>query len=181
MEIVFTASKGWFGKAIRYFTKRSWIGSARVSHSLLRYGGRDSKWLVEASIHGFAPSWWPLLLRKNTIFKRFEIVGINEAVFEDTIDEMIEEMIGKRYDYLAVIGFAISVIGYWITGRKIKNFLGRSTAFSCSEAMYRIFLRYKEKTGTVIFGDYDPETVFPEELLKECEIKSQYFREITEK
>ena len=178
MEIVFTASKGIPGKLIRYFTKRSWVGSARVSHTLLRYGKEDSKWIVESSIHGFAPNWWPILLKKNIIYKRFEIIGIDEDILENTIDEMIEEMIYKRYDVLAIVGFIISVITYWRTGKKIKNFLGRSTAFSCSEAVYRIFQKVKEKTDIAIFNEYDPETVFPEELLIDCESKPQFFKEI---
>ena len=175
MEVVFTADPGFIGKSIRYFTKRSWIKSARTSHVALRFSGEESKWMVEANEHGFMPNWWPKFIQIRSVYRRYKVKGIDENILRQVIDSCIDEFILDKYDILGFLGMGIIVIWYWITGQKIKNFFGRKSALTCSEVTYRIFEKVKEETGIEFFEERNPETVFPEELLIECENKTDLF------
>ena len=175
MEIVFTADPGFIGKSIRYFTKRSWLDSARTSHVALRFGGEETKWMVEANVHGFMPNWWPKFIQIRTIYRRYEVKGTDEQTLRKIIDNCIDDLILDRYDVVGLLGMAIIIIWYWISGRKIKNFFGRKSALTCSEVVYRIFEKVSEKTHIEYFKKRHPETVFPEELMIECENKPDLF------
>jgi hypothetical protein len=177
MQIVFTADPRFIGKAIRFFTRISWRKSGRVSHVALRYGGPESRWMVESAEHGFAPNFWHLFKTKRKIYKVFEI-QVDEKVINDSIEDMIETMIGRGYDYGNLVGFALVILWYKITGKKVKNFLGASNLFGCSEAVYRIFKVVEQKTGIKFFGDYDPELVFPEDELIDCESNPSLYLEV---
>lgn len=158
-----------------------WIGSgskSRTSHAFMRFGGTDTNWMVEASIMGFSPNWWPRFTKERRIVKEFEIINVDENMLDQIIESFIEKNLYAPYEYLGLVGFALSVLWYKITKKRIKNLLGSSKYFGCSEVVYRILKEYETKSGTKLIGDYDPELVFPEELLIECEKTPEFFKEI---
>ena len=180
MEIVLTASKRFLPRAIRFFTSHSWLDSAEVSHTSLRLGGEDSNWMVESNQHGLVPNFWPRYKDTSNIYTRFEIIGIDEKILTDTVEEMMAKYLYRSYDYLGFIGFMFTVIWYWITKNKKKNIFGRQTNFGCSEFVYRFIKRVEVKIGKVLIrGEYDPETIFPQDILIECRDNTENFKEVT--
>ena len=97
MQVIFTADERLLGKLIRYFTKRSWLKSARTSHVALRYGKDESKWMVEANEHGFVPNWWPKFIRIRKVVYQFEVKGVEDNLLEQIIDDCLDEYILWRY------------------------------------------------------------------------------------
>jgi hypothetical protein len=178
MQVVFTADPNIIGKIIRWFTKISWVGQGRVSHSALRYGRSEDNWMVESNERGFLPNWWPFFIRKRHVYAKYEVMGIEEDLLEKIVDEQIDKFIHSRYDYGNLYGFAIVIFWYRLTKKKIKNVFCWPGHFACSEIIYRIFAEVKKQTGIDYMGSHDPEEVFPEELLMECEKKPELFKKI---
>lgn len=179
MEIVFSSTSKTLSTAIKYFSVNSWLKFGRVSHSAFRFGGSEKNWMVESSLHGLLPNWWNRFKKISTVVKKYEIINIDEKIFEEVIEEFIDDKLYSPYDYLGILGMGLIVIIYWITGKKIRNFLGKQNSFSCTEFIYKVFKSYERRTGTKIFSDKDPEMIFPEDLLLECEKKPEFFRETT--
>lgn len=180
MQVVFTSDPGFLGTLIRFFTKRSWLKNARTSHVALRYGGDESKWMAESNENGFVPNWWPRFIKIRKVVYQYEVLGVDDKVLEQVIDDCLDEFIGWKYDIGGFLGMAAIIIWYWIIGRKIKNPFGSKSALTCSEAVYRIFAEVEKRTGIQYFKKMDPETTFPEELLEECESKPQLFKLVKE-
>jgi len=179
MQVIFTADNKLIGKLIRYFTAQSWLGSARTSHAALRFGGDEDKWMVESNERGFVPNWWPIYTHKRKVVFQYEVLGVDEKILEDVIDTCIDELIFEKYDTLGLFGMLFVIIWYKITKQKIKNPFGRKSELTCSESIYKIFDKVKEKTGIEYFKPMDAETTFPEELLRECESKPTLFKLVT--
>ena len=175
MEIVFTAQNNLLGRIIRFFTRRSWVKSARVSHVALRYGGEESKWMVESNRHGFVPNWWPRYLKDKKVYKRFKILGIKEKPLEKIVDKCIDDLMHKKYDFFAFLGFGLSIIWYWISGHKAGTFMGFTNAYYCSESIAYIMGKVSKESGNKYFSDYSRSMIFPEELLIDCETKENLF------
>jgi hypothetical protein len=176
MQVIFTADNKIIGYIIRWFTKISWIKQCRVSHAALRYGRDEANWMVESNERGFVPNWFPYFVKKSNNIKQFEVIGIDEDLLEKIVDEQIDKWIYKSYDYGNLLGFMLIIIWYKITGKKIKNFFSWPKFFICSEVIYRIFEEVKKQTGIDYMGIHDAETIFPEELLQECENKPELFK-----
>jgi hypothetical protein len=176
MQILFTADPKIIGRLIRYFTKRSWLGSARTSHVALRYGGAESNWMVEANERGFWPNWWRKFKQKRKVVFQYEVIGIDPIVLEKLLDEYIDEKIGVPYDDPELIGMLIVVVWYWITGKKIKNPFGIKGWLTCSETAYTFFEKVYKETGIRYFKEQDSKTTFPEELLMQCESNPDKFK-----
>lgn len=179
MELIYSYNNNPFSQLIRYFTKESWVKSGRVSHVAIRYGGDESNWMVEADIYGFAPNWWNYFKKNNKIYKKFQILVLEEAELETLLDQQVDKIIWTKYDYYSIFGFIIAIIWYKISGKKSNNLFGKSSTFCCSEVVYLIFKKIQEKTGVEYFKDQDPNTVFPEELLVQCEMSPNYFKDTT--
>ena len=180
MEIVFSTTNKWFSRGIRYFTKKSWVKSARCSHTSIRYGEAESNWMVQSNLLGFLPDWWPKFSTNSKIIKKFKIIGIDENELERIVDEEVNKYAHTEYDFWSIPRFLIAIFYYKLTGKRLKNFLIRSSGLGCSEVVYRIFLKIEEVIKQKIFDDFDPETVFPEELLIQCENKPQFFKDTTD-
>jgi len=178
MRLVFTADPKILGRLIRWFTKISWVGKGRVSHSAIRYGRAESQWMVESNEKGFLPNWWEYFKRLRVLYAQYEVLGIDEDILEYIVDKKIDEWIHTPYDYGNLLGFVYIILWYRITGKKITNKIAMSSHFACSEIVYRIFDEVKKQTGIDYLGEHDPETVFPEELLQECENKPHLFKKI---
>lgn len=179
MQIVFTADKKLFSILIRYFEKHSWLGHARTSHTILRFGGADSNWMFQADEKGFHPDWWPHFKTVSRVVYQFEILGVDEQILNDSVDEFIDEFVWEPYDYLSLPGLIVLLVWYWMTGKKIKNPLGTKNAFTCSKSWYRIMKIVQRKTGVQYFDDQDEEATLPEELLEQCLKKPELFKCVT--
>jgi len=175
MRIVFTADTNFLGKAIRFF-ERWWLDSGRVSHVALRFGGLDTKWMAESNQYGFVPNWWPKFIKKREGIRQFEILGTDEVILNSIVDECVDKFIYRKYDYFGLIGFAVIIIWYRLTGKRERNPFGISKLLACSESVYRIFDEVKKRTKVEYFRDHDPETVTPEELYIECQAKPELFK-----
>jgi len=176
MQIIFTADPKIIGKLIRWFTRISWVGKGRVSHAALRYGRDEANWMVESAENGFVPNWFPYFKQKRKIYAKFEVLGINEDVLEKIVDQQIDKWIHSNYDYGNLYGFALIILWYRLTGKRVKNKFYWPKHFACAEVVYKIFDKVKKQTGIDYLGEHDPETVFPEELLQECENKPNLFK-----
>ena len=175
MQIVFTKEHTLLSFLVRYFTKRSWVKSARVSHVALRYGASEANWMVEASTRGFWPNWWNKFKKTCTVCYQFEVVGCDPAILEKLLDEFIDDRIGEPYNYSGIAGMLLVVMWYWLTGKKVKNPLGMKGSLTCSETAYRYFDKVFKVTGIRYFKEQDAETTFPEELLIQCETTPDRF------
>jgi hypothetical protein len=178
MQLIFSADPKLVGKLIRWFTKISWVGQGRVSHSALRYGGKEANWMIESAEYGFVPNWFPFFERKRKIFAKYEILGIDEAVLEAIVDQQVDKMIHEKYDYGNLIGFALIIIWYKLTGKKTKNIFSWPKSLACTEVIYKIFAEVKKQTGIEFLSDIDPETAFPEQALQDCEKRPELFRKV---
>lgn len=161
MNIVFSTNNHVMSYLIRKATK------SEVSHVSIRYSGDESHWMVEAKGgEGVAPGWWNYFLKKNKVVGTYKIKNIEERDLEKIVDDCLDIMIGKHYDYLAVFGILITYIVKKITGKEIKNFLGSSKNYFCSEFILRVSKVIEEQSNTKIYeGDF--ELTSPEDLLKQ--------------
>jgi len=180
MQVMFSADPNIVGRLIRWFTKISWVGKGRVSHAALRYGRTEANWMIESAEFGFVPNWFPYFQKSRKIFARYEILGIDEDLLESIVDKQVDEYIHSSYDYGNLIGFALIIIWYKITGKVSKNKFDLPKDFACAEIVCKIFNEVKKQTGIDYFGDRDPSTVFPEQLLEECEKRPELFKLVTE-
>jgi len=180
MRILFSADPSFIGKAIRWFTKISWVGRGTVSHAALRYGRSESNWMVESNENGFVPNWFAYFEKKRKKVLQYEVLGIDEDLLEKIVDEQIDIWIHKSYDYGNLIGFAFVIFWYKLTGKKERNIFSWPKSFACAEITYTIFEEVKKQTGIDYFGKHDASTLFPEELLMECQSKPNLFKLITE-
>ena len=180
MEIVFTRGNKLSSKLVRYFSKRSWIKSAKFNHCAIKYSGEESKWMVEAGIHGFAPNFWPRYEKLGTVHKRFKILKTDEKVLENIMEKIIDEYLFVSYDVTGFIGFGLTTIWYWITGKQVTNIFGRKNNFVCSEIVYKFLDTVKRETGKAYVAEKDPELIWPDELYYELESKPDLFKEIKE-
>lgn len=180
MRVIFSADPAIVGRLIRFFTQISWVKSGRVSHSALRYGRDEANWMIESTEKGFVPNWFPYFERKRKNIRQFEVLGIDEDLLEKIVDQQVDKWIHDRYDYGNLLGFALIIIWYKITGKIVKNIFAWPGHFACAEVVYRIFDEVKKQTGIDYMGSHDAETVFPEELLQECEKKPTLFKQVIE-
>jgi len=177
MEIIFTSTNTISGKLIRWATERSWLKNSTVNHVALRYGGDESKWMVESNKHGFIPNWWPVYMRDKHRKKcyKFEIKGMDEKQLEKIVDDCIDELIHKPYDFIGFIGFALMVVCYQISGKKIKNVFGSSRSYICTESIYYILKKIEKVTGNSMVKDMDIESIFPEELMIDLKTRPERY------
>jgi len=178
VQIIFTSTKTLSGKLIRWGTERSWLKTSTVNHVALRYGRKESKWMVESNRHGFVPNWWPVYMKdkhRKHCYK-FEIQGIDEELLEEIVDGCIDELIHKPYDFLGIIGFGIIIGWYQLTGKKIKNPFGSNRSYICTESMYYILKKIEKATGEKMVRDFDRETIFPESMKMDLKVRSERYK-----
>jgi len=180
MEIVFTRGNKISGMLVRYFSKGSWIKSAKFNHCAVKYSDEEGNWMVEAGIHGFAPNFWPRYEKKAVRHARFRILKTDEKILESVMEDIIQEYLFVAYDVTGFIGFGLTTIWYWLTGKQVTNIFGRKNSFVCSEIAYRYLRKIGEKTGIEYVPEKDPECVWPDELYFELLNKPELFREIKE-
>lgn len=178
MQIIFTCNQDFLGKLIRWFTKISWVKQGRVSHVALRFGRNEDNWMVESNSQGFVPNWWTYFEKRNKIFAKFEIFGIDEDVLEKIVDKQIDKTVHSKYDYGNLLGFAFLILFYKLTGKLKRNIFAWPKHFICSEIIYKIFKEVEKQTNIKFFEQHNDETIFPEELLIDCEKNKNLFKKL---
>lgn len=179
MQILFTKTNSLLSKAIRWVTKdKETAWKDMPGHVAIRFGGKESNWMIQSNKKGVGPTWWPYFKIKNQIMFAYELRGIDEAKLELIIEDFIGTVMFKGYDYIAAVGLVFGQIKYKLFGKKqTSNKAGSNTRFFCSELAYRMLKLLEEKTDKDIIEDLDSELVSPIVLLKAMK-KSKYFKKV---
>lgn len=172
MQIVFSYTpKNLASWLIRKLTK------SKVSHVSLRFGGEDRNWMAEATAKGVQPGWWNTFLKHNKVVYVFEYQSSNEQVLNQVVDECMDDMIGKHYDFLALIGFALHILFQSLGFKSRRNLLGSAKSYVCSEFIMRVFGRVTDHLGTLVL-DGDPELTTPEDLYQKCKANPAFVGQV---
>ncbi len=152
IKIVFTASRGFVGRAIR------WLTRGRVSHVMIEYtsGAWGGSWIAEATAVG---------VRKVPSYKaRHDVVAEFEFDGEDGL-KALSEYVGQNYDYAGIVVFGWALLWWRIFRRRLKKPTKNTKGQFCSELVSRLFIaKQLPETET-----WDPEKKTPEDLLAYCE------------
>lgn len=107
----------------------------------------------------------------------FKITNIEESLLNQIVDDCLDEMVGKKYDYLSAIGIFVVWIIKKTFRKDIKNFLGSSKTHFCSEFMLKISEAIEEKTSIRIYdGEYEKTT--PQDLYEQS-LNNDYLEKIS--
>lgn len=166
IRLVFTASKTFFGKLIRWLTK------GKVSHVFLEYdsslwGGR---WVAEATLGG---------VRKVLSCKaRHNIVYEYRVKQEPRVAcRSIGKYFGNAYDYVGIFWFAWFIIAWQWLKLKVRKPLRSTKSQVCSELIARWVIAY----GTPGTAEWDPEQVTPQMIADACFVNQPKFFEAVDK
>ena len=172
MEMVFSRGHGILSSLI------TWATNSDVSHASIHFTDSEQKWMVESTgRYGVYPGWWDTFVNHTTVKYRFLVVNIDEKSMNDAVDEALDEMIGKGYDFIGVIGFGIELAIKKIFGKELKKgILGSSRVMFCSEFMLRVAIKIKEKTGAEIYKGV-PDRTSPADL-KNQSFDNIYLQEV---
>ena len=84
----------------------------------------------------------------------------------------VRDYIGKKYEYLSLLGSAIRILIWWIFGKKILNPIRNTARLTCSEFVSMIM-----KDAVLPDTDgWDPETVSPEDIFEYVETHKKLFK-----
>ncbi len=161
VRIIFTASKTWFGRAIR------WLTNGTVSHAMLEYDSKlwGGRWVAEATIGGVRKV--PSHKAKHNVVCEYRLKADPQKGCE-----AIREYFGNAYDYVDLFWTAWFIIAWRWLKMKVKKPLSSTKAQVCSELMARFVQPYLDGS------DWDPETVTPEGLRKFCEMSDGLFEKV---
>lgn len=163
VTVVFTASTGLVGRAIR------WFSSGRVSHSMIQYPSDlwGGTWVAEAVASG---------VRKVRSWKsRHHVVSEFECMFDAGMAlKKIGNFVGESYDYSGVVIFGWLLLWKRILGRKLNRPFKSTKGMFCSELVARMFMA----AGLEGTKEWNPEMISPEDLLEYCEKYGCYFKKV---
>lgn len=172
MQIVFSSHpKNIISQMIMFAT------GSDISHASIRFSNTESNWMVEAAKYGIQPGWWNKFKSKNKIVHVFKFKNFDEKKLEEIVDKCLDKMIGKKYDYFGILGFAISIILRKLGFKNIKNIFGSKKMFFCSEFIMRVVEQIEKETKIKIF-DGDPELTSPYDLFLKC-VNNEYLEDVT--
>jgi hypothetical protein len=153
IRLVFTASKTFFGKIIR------WLTGGKVSHVFLEYdsslwGGR---WVAEATVGG---------VRKVPSYKaRHNVVWEYRAAMDTRVAcRSIARYFGNTYDYAGLLVFAWFIIAWRWLKLKAKKPHRSTKSQVCAELIARWVTAY----GVPGSQDWDPDRVTPQMIADAC-------------
>ena len=161
IDIVFTASNTFVGRAIRWLTKGT------VSHAALDYHNNmfGTSWTMEATGRG---AWTiPTINAHNNVTRRFRCRF-------DTISalQQLTVVLSAPYDYEGVFFLGIIKLWWKLFRRKMKKFWHRTSTMFCSE----LVATFLQNAG--FCGSWDVELVDPQMLLDFCITNPDLFDEI---
>jgi hypothetical protein len=153
VRIVFTATKTWFGRLIR------WLTGGKVSHVFLEYdsslwGGR---WVAEATVGG---------VRKVPAYKvRHNIVYEYRVKLDSRVPcRAIARYFGNAYDYAGIFIFGWFIIAWKWFKLKVRRPYRSTKSQVCSELIARWVIAY----GVPGTQAWDPEQVTPQMIADIC-------------
>jgi hypothetical protein len=159
--VVFTRSESLISKIIRWGTKGSY------SHALLLWEDPMLGWMrMEADWDGYHVR--PTNLRPRLdgvkVIDRQSIDDLSVVAIplQDTYDSLLRicaQWLGHRYDYPAIAGFLVVVLGRWLR-KRWRNPLSSPSALFCSEAI-ALGLKQLKYPG---FRDVVTENTTPQDL-----------------
>jgi hypothetical protein len=154
-RVVFTTSRSWYSAIIR------WAQGSSASHVMLQFDVFGQDLFMHASVGGIQFSPRERFLKSNRVVSEFEIQG---EVPRERIAQMIDHL-NDSYDYVGLVGFAVTIGWRKITGRNTHNLLASHTAMVCSEFVARL-----DPNGELIgsFAGLEPEITTPETLRLAC-------------
>lgn len=162
-RIVFGFSRGnsLISACIRWFTDSEW------SHCWLEFdcdelGGR---WIAHATDQGviIEPAE-PKLAYWGAHVRRYEITapGVERGIREAA------SCIGKRYDWMAILGHAARLVAYKLTGKRYGNPARNAARLTCSEYLATI----AKRAGMDGTEDWDPESIAPSDIEEYANVSS---------
>lgn len=159
MTLVFMTGKGPLSWVIRKFTKSttSHVGVGTVLHGL--------PVLIHADIGGVQVAPRAKFLKRELVVAEFKWLDDPKEELERAC-----KLLGEKYDYVGLFGFALVIAARWI-GKRIKNPLASPRAFVCSELVRQI-----DPNGDVVseWKELDPEKTQPAELLEICFLSPKF-------
>jgi hypothetical protein len=106
-DVVLTASSGWFGKAIRFMTRRIGEAPSRVNHAgiIVSGGPVESSWIVEALRTVQHRNFWRAYRGRDKV----AVYRARNLTPEQQTRIAVHgcEYIGRKYGYLKILGQAL--------------------------------------------------------------------------
>lgn len=153
VRLVFTASKTWFGRLIR------WLTGGKASHVFLEYdstlwGGR---WVAEATVGG---------VRKVPAYKARHNIVYEYQVKQDprVACESIAKFFGNAYDYAGLFIFGWFIIAWKWLKLKVRRPHRNSKSQLCAELIARWMIAY----GVPGTDGWNPECISPQSIADKC-------------
>jgi hypothetical protein len=153
VRLVFTASKTFFGRLIR------WLTGGKVSHVFLEYdsslwGGR---WVAEATVGG--------VRKVSSARARHNVVWEYRAKQDTRVAcYSIAKYFGNAYDYAGIFVFAWLIIAWKWLKLKVRRPHRSTKSQVCSELIARWAIAYGAPGTT----NWDPEQVTPQMVADIC-------------
>jgi hypothetical protein len=150
LHIVYTASKSWVGRLIRWATKQ------RVSHTAFVNTEDGRRYVYEAGWLKFVRTPYEKWSKTRTIVAAPPLVQSIDAA-----EPLVRSWVNVPYDYPALFGMAWVAIGRWLK-KKWHNPLNSARALICSEsgAVALQYARYPRADRLC------PESTTPGDLLR---------------
>jgi len=162
VRLVFTASRTWFGRLIR------WLTGGKVSHVFLEYdstlwGGR---WVAEATVGGVrkVPAY---KVRHNIVYEYRVQMDPNVAC------NAIAKFFGNAYDYAGILIFGWCIIAWRWLKLKARRPHRSTKSQVCAELIARWMIAY----GVSGTDGWDPDKITPQGIADKCFINQPKFFE----
>jgi len=153
VTLVFSTDSSFVARAIRFFTR------SRCSHVMIGLELEGIPVLLHSTAGGVQVTPRRLWFKSNRMVDEYRIrpeVDVRAAA----------EKLGQRYDYVALIGYALLIVAWRWFRVKVKNVLASPGAVVCSE-----FVLELDRGGDLIveWRGLDPERTHAQDLLAICE------------
>jgi hypothetical protein len=147
--------------AIRWFTSSYW------AHTWIEYpshvwGGR---WIAHATERGIVKEPAEPKLKKWGAVARY---GAPPNVTKGL--EACRGYVGKPYDFMAIAGHVVRIVGHWLTGKRLFNPSRDAARLTCSEFVAKILIE-AEIVGT---EDWDSESITPGDIERLCSTSEDF-------
>lgn len=158
VTICFSSSDNWYGRLIRKITK------GKVNHTFIEFSSHDwcNTQTIEIDNMGVRQV---NSKRKHLLVKRFKPKKRGGDIILARSIRSSEDMIGKKYDWLAILGFTMKLLMWKFFFKRIKNPWHKANKMFCSEYVTKILqeARFSEVKR------FNPEDVHPGFLMSVLE------------
>jgi hypothetical protein len=161
MTLVFTRSRSWLSRLIRWATR------GQVSHVAIGTELAGVPVVVEADALGVVVTLRTRFAARSEIVAEYKVID-GMLTVGGAVDE-----IGHAYDYSGLFGMAVVTVARYF-GRKIRNPFQSPRAFFCSELVFAI-----DPLRTVVpWRSMRPDTTSPQDLYDACRMWPTVFVEM---